>query len=225
MRYVERIGFLIDKNTNNMKKHVSTWSSLWQLMIKHAHRSLSVASDGSLVCAANDKGTCYVWRVMRNAPPGANFDPLYKLRAHDCTLLECCSQVLCKFHHRCTTAYILKCLISPDVRQLATASSDKTIKLWNLDTFALDRTLTGMERQLSAVGLLHHHTLCTGHQRWVWDCVFSVDAAYLVSASSDCTARLWDLSTGEAIRMYTGHHKACVCCALNDSAIDGREDG
>ena len=30
-----------------------------------------------------------------------------------------------------------------------------------------------------------------GHQRWVWDCVFSVDAAYLVTASSDCTARLW----------------------------------
>lgn len=128
------------------------------------------------------------------------------------------------------TAYILKCLISPDVRQLATASSDKTIKLWNLDTFALDRTLTGAcmcgaacvgDAQQVSRPVLHPNCICTGHQRWVWDCVFSVDAAYLVSASSDCTARLWDLSTGEAIRMYTGHHKACVCCALNDSAIDG----
>ena len=63
-----------------------------------------------------------------------------------------------------------------------------------------------------------------GHQRWVWDCVFSVDAAYLVTASSDCSARLWDLSTGEAIRMYSGHHKAATCCALNDSAFEGRED-
>ena len=62
-----------------------------------------------------------------------------------------------------------------------------------------------------------------GHSRWVWDCVFSVDAAYLVTASSDCSARLWDLSTGEAIRMYSGHHKATVCCALNDSAIEGRD--
>ena len=59
-----------------------------------------------------------------------------------------------------------------------------------------------------------------GHQRWVWDCVFSVDAAYLVTASSDCSARLWDLSTGDAIRMYSGHHKAAVCCALNDSALE-----
>ena len=62
-----------------------------------------------------------------------------------------------------------------------------------------------------------------GHQRWVWDCVFSVDAAYLVTASSDCSVRLWDLSTGDAIRMYSGHHKASVCCALNDSAFEGRD--
>jgi G protein beta subunit-like protein len=45
-------------------------------------------------------------------------------------------------------------------------------QLWNLDNnFSLDRTLVG-------------------HTRWVWDCVFSVDAAYLVTASSDATARL-----------------------------------
>jgi len=40
--------------------------------------------------------------------------------------------------------YVLKCLLSPDMRQLATVSSDKTIKLWNVDGFTLDRTLTGM---------------------------------------------------------------------------------
>ena len=59
-----------------------------------------------------------------------------------------------------------------------------------------------------------------GHQRWVWDAVFSVDAAYLVTASSDATARLWDLSSGETIRTYAGHNKPCCCCALNDSAIE-----
>ena len=55
-----------------------------------------------------------------------------------------------------------------------TTSSDSTVKLWNLDGFTLERTLKG-------------------HRRWVWDCVFSVDAAFLVTASSDATARLWEV--------------------------------
>lgn len=166
-----------------------------------AVRSLTVAPDGSMMVAANNNGTCYVWRMLRGAGAAAathhgaasaagaaaatHFEPLHKLRAHH--------------------GYITRCLISPDVQQLATASSDRTVKLWNLDGFGLDRTLAG-------------------HSRWVWDCVFSVDAAYLVSASSDATAKLWDLSTGEAIRTYSGHHKAAVCCALNDSAIDGERE-
>ena len=147
-------------------------------------RSLTVAPDGSLIVAANSSGTCYVWRSMRGSHLSTHFEPLHKLKAH--------------------STYVLKCLLSPDVRQLATTSADRTVKLWNLDGFTLDRTLTG-------------------HQRWVWDCVFSVDAAYLVTASSDCSARLWDLSTGDAIRLYSGHHKAVVACALNDSALEGRD--
>ena len=98
-----------------------------------------------------------------------------------------------------------------------------------------------------------------GHQRWVWDCAFSADSAYLVtgvylehpqfiydigfnfinSASSDHTARLWEMASGETVRQYNGHHKgmngsgpgfpnfprlnedlfaAAVCCALHDGA-------
>lgn len=204
-----------------------------------AVRSLSVAADGGLVVAANSAGTCYVWRTARGGggavssgdgsgvlaggignngvedpndgsvtpppplssaanpatpPPSSSgstatathFEPLHKLRAHP-------------------GRYVLKALLSPDARQLATAASDRTVKLWDVDAgFALERTLRG-------------------HARWVWDCVFSVDGAYLVTASSDCTGRLWDLATGDAIRVYSGHHKAAVCCALNDSAIEGRE--
>ncbi|CAG8452348.1 4414_t:CDS:2 [Acaulospora colombiana] len=38
-------------------------------------------------------------------------------------------------------------------------------------------------------------------------------------ASSDHSARLWDLQQGETIRQYNGHHKAAVCVALNDLSI------
>eukprot|EP00884_Botryococcus_braunii_P022529 jgi/Botrbrau1/8960/Bobra.0148s0072.1 len=124
--------------------------------------------------------------MLRGSTTSTHFEPLHKLRAHP-------------------GKYILKCLLSPDVRHLATASADNTVKLWNLDGFTLERTLIG-------------------HAKWVWDCVFSVDGAYLVTASSDCTARLWDLASGESIRTYTGHHKAVVTCALNDSALDRDAD-
>jgi target of rapamycin complex subunit LST8 len=63
---------------------------------------------------------------------------------------------------------------------------------------------------------LHCQTVLDGHQRWVWDCAFSADSAYLVSVSSDHYARLWELSTAQIIRQYNGHHRGAVCVALND---------
>ena len=98
--------------------------------------------------------------------------------------------------------YLLKCVVSPDVNVVATTSADKTIKLWSAspkDAGKLEATLAQ-------------------HQRWVWDAVFSADSLYLVSASSDYSARLWDLRTGEVIRLYSaGNNLAVTCVALNDS--------
>lgn len=59
-------------------------------------------------------------------------------------------------------------------------------------------------------------TTLANHQRWVWDCAFSADSAYLVTVSSDHYARLWELSSGNIIRQYSGHHRGAVCVALND---------
>ncbi|KAL2466145.1 Transducin/WD40 repeat-like superfamily protein [Abeliophyllum distichum] len=115
-----------------------------------AVRSLTVMWDGSLVVAANNRGTCYVWRLMQGTQTMTNFEPLHKLQAHD--------------------GYILKCLLSPELcephRYLATASADHTVRIWNLDGFTLEKTLIG-------------------HQRWVWDCVFSVDGAFLITGMID----------------------------------------
>ena len=142
-----------------------------------AIRSISVAYDGSLAVAANNNGTCFVWRLSSKTGSVTHFEPLHKLKKPDS---------------------------APQGAEWASTSSDKTIKLWSLENFELKQTLKG-------------------HQKWVWDCVFSVDAAYLVSASSDCTACLWDLSNGDAIRVYSGHQKAVCCCALNDCAVEPQE--
>ena len=55
------------------------------------------------------------------------------------------------------------------------------------------------------------------HTKWVWDAVFSADSSYLVTASSDDSAKLWNLRTGEVVRHYDVG-SAVTCVALNDSS-------
>ena len=161
-------------------------------------RSVSIASDGSCLVAANNKGRVYVWRIQGGggyAPDGTPLPddgdrneltdllPVTKFQAHN--------------------TYITRCALSPDARYLATCSADTTVKIWSTANlkFDLDKTLVG-------------------HQRWVWDVAFSADSAYLVTASSDHVARLWELSSGETMRQYNGHHRAAICVALNDASLD-----
>jgi len=89
-----------------------------------AMRSVSIAADASMVVAANNNGSCFVWKLIHGADTA--FEPLQKLAAH--------------------SNYILKCQLSPDGKSLATASADHTIKLWSTSDFQLQKTLTGHQR-------------------------------------------------------------------------------
>ncbi|XP_074561097.1 uncharacterized protein LOC141817321 [Curcuma longa] len=46
-----------------------------------ALRSLTVMWDGSMVVAANNHGTCYVWRLLKGTQTMTYFEPLHKLQA------------------------------------------------------------------------------------------------------------------------------------------------
>jgi G protein beta subunit-like protein len=145
---------------------------------RDALRSVSLSGDGKRCVCASSKGDVYLYEIKRqDANP---LKLIKKIKAHP--------------------TYILKCQISPHAKQLATASADYSIKLWDLTNDSLN----------------YQQTL-KGHKRWVWDIAYSSDSAYLVSASSDGTGRLWDISKGDSIREYKGHQKAVVCIALNDS--------
>ena len=122
---------------------------------------------------------------------------------------------VCKFVAHNT--YITRVLLSPDVRHLATCSADHTARIWSVDPNQ-PHNVSGTEqlppnREAEAFPL---ETTLHGHQRWVWDCAFSADSAYLVTACSDHYARLWELSSQSIIRQYNGHHRGAVCVALND---------
>ncbi|MGC1395197.1 MAG: serine/threonine-protein kinase [Coleofasciculaceae cyanobacterium] len=83
-------------------------------------------------------------------------------------------------------SFINYLLISPDGQTLASASADKTIKLWNLATGQEIRTLRG-------------------HTSFVNYLVISPDGQTLASASADKTIKLWNITTGKEIRTLTNH--------------------
>lgn len=219
--------------------------------------SVTVASDGTMLCAGNNsvstayrielafwfpltcsQGNVYVWRMIQNADV-TSLVPITKFTAHQ--------------------TYITRVLLSPDVRHLATCSADHTARIWAVDPFPGPETnntsgptvngqqqSNGFNHNLTNGLAISGHTAATsngvgapssgaviapettksfplettlhGHQRWVWDCAFSADSAYLVTACSDHFARLWELSSQSIIRQYNGHHRGAVCVALNDTA-------
>jgi FOG: WD40 repeat len=117
--------------------------------------------------------------------------------------------LLTKFRSHPTGTYLLKAKISPDSRQLVTCSSDRSARIYDISRRHASSSSSAPPKLLQS---LNHH------QKWVWDCAFSADSSYLVTASSDQTARLFNLRSGEVVRQYTGHQSAVTCVALNDSS-------
>ncbi len=73
-------------------------------------RSLVMASDASKLVAGNSAGFCYIW----SSTNGDDFTPQQELEAHP-------------------DNYVLRVQLTPDNQFLATASSDRSCKIWQLN--------------------------------------------------------------------------------------------
>jgi Caspase domain/WD domain, G-beta repeat len=52
----------------------------------------------------------------------------------------------------------------------------------------------------------------SGHSDWVTSVAFSPDGRQALTGSSDKTARLWDVASGQQLRSFEGHGDGVTCC-------------
>jgi WD40 repeat protein len=96
---------------------------------------------------------------------------------------------------------VKSCVFSPDGKLVVSASTDMTLRLWDVETGDCLRVFRG-------------------HTQLVTACAFIPDGRqYIVSASEDATLRLWDCNTGETLRVLSGHTQTINACAFSP---DGR---
>jgi WD40 repeat protein len=85
---------------------------------------------------------------------------------------------------------------NPDGKRLASASFDKTVRIWDLVTHKVERTLTG-------------------HSDFVYAVAFSPDGQWVASAGKDRSVKLTDLATGKSRLTFSGMEQEVLAVAVS----------
>jgi WD40 repeat protein len=139
----------------------------------------------------------------------------------------------CKGH----TDQVFGVAFHPDGSCLASASKDRTVRIWDSATAETLRVLPGHERGATRVAFSPDGTLlasggeddevrlwdagtgsliltCTGHRSVIWSVAFSPDGRRLVSGGDE-VVKLWDLSAARVLKTFAGNGGPCLGLALS----------
>lgn len=90
---------------------------------------------------------------------------------------------------------ILALALSPDGKKLASAGTDRLLRVWDLPSGKLEHTIEN-------------------HADWVFGLAFAPDGKHLVTGSRDKTAKVWDLTAKESVLTFPDHQQPVYAVAI-----------
>lgn len=175
--------------------------------------SVAFAGAGRRVTAGNQLGQIYIWELPETPPPldkGAakerqapNVAPVRRLDGHQ--------------------NEITRLLVTPDGKHLISASLDRTIRIWPLDTPPTGKAEVILDadtrkREARRTGkkdaadtpdvTVATQTTChvlEGHRDWIYGLGISGDGRRLISGDAQSQVIVWDLAERKPLAKWSGH--------------------
>lgn len=165
-------------------------------------KSICLSSDGQWLFSGSFDGTVRRWNLQSQTTQESVQIPLDQTRpiwsialnsargllaiGNDNGIISLCDmnslQQLSSFEAHFSTVQHLS--FSPDGETLASSSSDRTIKIWDLEGACLK--------------------ILRGHNNWIWDLTFNWNGTLLASASYDQSIKVWDLESNRCLKTLKG---------------------